>query len=534
MASGIARASALMASGTMVSRVLGFVKTALLAFAIGQTQSVSADAFANGSMLPNTLYLMLVGGMLSSVLVPLIVKASRGPDGGAAYINKIMTLILVILGTVTVLAMAAAPWLVHIFTLDWGADQRALATAFAYWCLPQILLYGLFTVLGEVLNARSVFGPFSWAPAINNLVGIAGIAAFIVIFGADPDGLRTVFDWNGWSIALLAGSGTLGVAIQSAILYIAWTKSGIRYRPDFQWRNMGLGETARVASWSLGSVVAMQLGSIITTNVANSASGGGPSAASMQSAWLLFMLPHSVIAMSIGTAFFTRLATAGQSGDMVGYRENFQSATRAISIVMLFSAALMMAVAPYVSRVVLFGTDESQVQMFALVLRGYLIGLAAFSFLYVVQRGFFALTDMKTPFYFNLVQIVLYSGGGLFSLMLPKQFTVVGLTVTWALSTIIECILAAILLRRKVGMLGGRRILRTLASAIPAGLLAALAGIAMVSVFDMNLGLATVAGAIWRSVVITVVAGVVFVVVLAITRSPDLRLVLTRLKARSR
>ena len=532
MASGIARASALMASGTMVSRLLGFVKTALLAFAIGQTQSISADAFANGSMLPNTLYVMLVGGMLSSVLVPLIVKASMGPDGGAAYINKIMTLILSILTVVTAAAMVAAPWLVHLFTLDWESSQRALATAFAYWCLPQILLYGLFTVLGEVLNARSFFGPFSWAPAINNLVGILGIVAFIMLFGPDPNGDRVVADWNPVSIGVLAGSGTLGVALQAMILYVAWRKVGIRYRPDFRWRHMGLSQTARVAAWSLGSVVVMQLGTIITTNVANSASGAGPSASAMQNAWLLFVLPHSVLAMAVGTAYFTRLAESGQSGDAQGYRHNFQAATRIISVIMLFMTALLMAIAPYVSRVMQFGANQEMVDLFAVVLRAYLIGLAAFSFLFVVQRGFYALADTRTPFFFNVIQIVLYSGLGFVALLLPKTLTVVGLVLGWTIATLLETLIAVLLLRRKVGRLNGRRILRTLTSAIPAAVIAALLGFWIVEWLADAFGPASVWGALLRSAGVGLLLLLVYVAALWATRSPDLAEVTQQVRAR--
>ena len=137
-----------------------------------------------------------MGGMLNAVLVPQIVKAARNPDGGSGYINKIMTLVSVALIVVTVIAMLAAPFLISLLAMDWPPAQLALATAFAYWCLPQIVFYGLYTVLGEVLNARSVFGPYTWAPVVNNIIGIAGIVVFIVMFGADGTGERTALDWT--------------------------------------------------------------------------------------------------------------------------------------------------------------------------------------------------------------------------------------------------------------------------------------------------------------------------------------------------
>ncbi|MFV0433931.1 MAG: murein biosynthesis integral membrane protein MurJ, partial [Leucobacter sp.] len=282
MAGNLMRASAVMASGTMVSRVLGLVKAILLAYAIGSVGSVSADAFQNGNLLPNTLYMILLGGMLNAVLVPQIVKAARNADGGAGYINKILTLISVGMFAITVLAMIAAPWIVWLTAVAWPPDQLALATAFAYWCLPQIVFYGLYTVLGEVLNARSVFGPFTWAPVLNNVIAIAGILVFIAMFGADPTGeLRGVLDWNATSIVVLAGSATLGVIAQALILFWSWRRAGLRYRPDFKWRGMGLGRTARIAAWSLATITVMQLGGLVTNNVVATGSGEGPSTSAM-------------------------------------------------------------------------------------------------------------------------------------------------------------------------------------------------------------------------------------------------------------
>ena len=223
--STIARASTLMAVGTTASRVLGFVKAMVLATAIGVTASVGADSFAVGNMLPNSVYMVLIGGVLSAVLVPQIVQAMTGHDGGSAYVNKLVTIAMVFLFAITALAMVLAPLLVRLYAMAWSPEQLALAVGFAYWALPQIFFYGLFNILGEVLNAKKVFGPSSWAPVLNNIVAITGLVIYIVIFGADPDGNRGVDDWNAGQIALLAGSATLGVAAQAVILSVAWRKA---------------------------------------------------------------------------------------------------------------------------------------------------------------------------------------------------------------------------------------------------------------------------------------------------------------------
>lgn len=504
-----------MASGTMISRMLGFVKAILLVEAIGQTKSISADAFSNGNFLPNALYMLLLGGMLNAVLVPQIVKATKGKDGGAGYINKVLTLVIVVLSLVTLVAMLFAPSIVWVFAVTWPPEQLALATAFAYWCLPQIIFYGLYTVLGEVLNARERFGPFTWAPVLNNVIGIAGILAFIFVFGTDPNGYRTVEDWTQGAIALLAGSGTLGVVVQSLILFVSWRRAGIRFRPDFKWRGMGIGQTMRIASWSLATIIVMNLGGIVTTNVAASASGEGPSSLALQNAWLIFMLPHSVLAVSIGTAYFTSLATAGQLGDKARYRRDFSSSARLITLVMLFAAAAVFAAAPYVSRVMQPTAEVELVNQFSLVLRTYVIGLAAYSLLFVVQRAFYALSDTRTPFLFTSGQIVLFALGSLACMGLPASVRGAGVAFVFSLTTILQVLAALWLLRRKIGRIDGFRLRASFVRSIPAGVAAAGVGTALTSwVVSVNPDF----GMLYAVVVACGTAGVVGVVYFVILR----------------
>ena len=175
---GLGRSSALLASGTIVSRILGFAKVAILAAAIGQVASSSADAFAMANQLPNSIYALVGGGILGAVLVPQVVRSRRHDDGGADFINRIVTLGIVIFAAVAAVATLAAPALVSLYVQSsddgrgFTPEALALATAFAYWCLPQIFFYGLYSVLSEVLNARNMFGPFTWAPVLNNVVAI--------------------------------------------------------------------------------------------------------------------------------------------------------------------------------------------------------------------------------------------------------------------------------------------------------------------------------------------------------------------------
>jgi len=511
-----------MASGTMVSRVLGFVKIAVLVYAIGATESVSGDAFANGNILPNLLYTILLGGMLNAVLVPQIVKAAKNADGGAAYINKILTLVMSALTVVTALTLLAAPWIVSLFTLAWDADQRSLATAFAYWCLPQILFYGLYTMLGEVLNARSVFGPFTWAPVLNNVIAIAGLVVFIAMFGADPDGMRTPEDWSPAAIAVLAGSATLGVAAQALILFVSWHRAGVHYRTDFRWRGMGLGQTGKIASWSLATVIMMQLAGIVTNNVINTASGQGTSVFAMQNAWLLFMMPHSIIAVSLATAYFTRLAGWGQSGNLTEFRKDFSSSARQIALVMVLASVAIVASAPFISRVMNPGVSQPLVDQFTLVLQCYMLGLAAFSFLFMVQRAFYALSDTRTPFFFAAVHVTLLVLLSLTLLAVPKEWLGPSYALVYSSCVIIEALVAVVLLRRRIGFIDARRILGSLLRYAGAAVPALAAGIGASALIRHAWPSVGFVAAIGWAIVVVAIAAAVYVLVLRLLRSPEL------------
>lgn len=534
MSQGIARASAGMAAGTTVSRILGFVKAILLVSAIGQVGSLSGDAFANGNFLPNSIYILLLGGMLNAVLVPQIIKAAQAPDAGAAYINKVLTLVLVLLVVITAVALAVAPWIVNLFALSWGESQLALATAFAYWSLPQIIFYGLFTVLSEVLNSRQVFGPPAWAPVLNNVVGIAGIIVFMLMFGADPDGIRTPADWNPFAIALLAGSATIAVAAQAIVLFLAWRRAGIRYAPDFQWRGMGLRHTGKIASWSLATIVVMQLGGVVTTNVANSASGLGPSSLALQNAWLIFMLPHSILAVSLGTAYFTRFAHAAKSHDVDSLRSNFSESARTIMVVMVFASGAIFAAAPYVSRVMQPGANALVIDEFALVLRAYVLGLALYSLLFIVQRAFYALSDTKTPFWFTTVQIVLFAGGSVACLALAPSIRGAGIALVFGLATLIQVLIALWFLKRRIISIDGRRLGRSFAKTALSGVVATLVATIVVNQVNLRLVDTGFVLAILLSAGVALALGILYVVLLRLLRSEELEVTLNWVREKVR
>ncbi|WP_291050801.1 murein biosynthesis integral membrane protein MurJ [Herbiconiux sp.] len=529
----IGRSSAFLASGTIVSRVIGFVRTIVLAQTIG-TVGVSADAFAIANQLPNNIYVIIAGGTLSAVLVPQIVRALLHADGGRGYINKLLTITMVILGGATILATLLAPVLVTISATRFSADQLALATAFAYWCLPQIFFYGLYTVLGEVLNAKNVFGPFTWAPAVNNIVSIIGLVVFMLLFGSDPAGGRLVSEWTPTSIAVLGGFTTLAVAAQALILFLFWRRAGIRYRPDFAWRGVGLGTAGKLAGWTFGMLLVTQAAGLVETNVASIASGSDASVAIIQYAWLIFMLPHSLVTVSIVTAYFTKMSGHAERGETPQLRTDVAAAIRTTGLFMVLAMFVLIVVAyPFSS---LFSKSFFDTAAMGNVLIAFLVGLIPFTVLFVLQRVFYSLSDTKTPFFLQVLQAVIFTVLALLCSLLPVEWIAVGLAFSLSFATAIQTVVAAVIIRRRLGGTGGRRLtlsfVRYLVAAVPAaaagfGVLVLLGG-----TVEHGFAVSRYAPAILSMAIVGAVMLAVYLGALFALRSPELKTALGPIRAR--
>ena len=536
----VARSSVVMASGTIVSRILGFVRAVLIAAAIGVTTD-AADAFGVANQLPNNVYAIIVGGVLNAVLVPQLVRARSQADGGKGYVDRFVTLAITVFFIVTVVFTMAAPLLVQLYTSGWDKDQLALATAFAYWCLPQLFFYGLYSILGEVLNSRSEFGPFMWAPVLNNVVSIAGLVAFILIFGSDPGGERAVSLWGADQISLLAGSATLGVAAQALILFASWKKIGLSLNLNFQFRGFGLRPALKAASWSLAMVLVTQIGGLVQTAVASTAVAGrneGLAVASVAAAaiaWLIFMLPHSVVTVSIATAYFTRMSQHAANDKLHEFVKDLTTGLRVIALVSVISTATLMMLAYSIARV--FVGEYPATLALGNVIVALMVGLVPFSVVYMIQRAFFALEDTKSPFIFTTIQIAIHITGSLtLGALVEKQWLVVSISILTACSILVQGLVGYLMLRKRIGGMGEASFLRSLAgfvlAAIPAvsvgyGLMIWLGGIAYGSFTLSNVFSAVITSALVGGAMV-----VCYLATLWIFRVPELRELQKQLKVR--
>ncbi|MGF2949519.1 murein biosynthesis integral membrane protein MurJ [Microbacterium alcoholitolerans] len=522
----LGRASAILGAGTLISRVTGLVRTIVLVAAIGSIGQ-AADAFAVANQLPNNVFTIIQTGILTAVIIPQIVRSASHKDGGQAFISKLFTLGTVVFLAVTALAMAIAPWLVALYADKFSPDQLALATAFAYWCLPQIFFYGLYALIGETLNAKRVFGPYTWTPVANNLISIAGFLVFIALFGGNQSRIGV---WDPTMIAVLGGTATLGIALQAGLLLLAWRRTGLSLRPDFRWRGVGLRHVGTLAGWTFLMVMAGQIAGLIQTRVVSAASGEYPSTALMMAAWLVFMLPYSIFAISIGTPYFTQIAEHAAAGRRDEVRSDVARCIRAVSLFVVGSGIALAVAAVPATRI--FTESADQAVQAAPVLVCYLVGLLPLSVLFIVQRAFYAFGDTRTPFLFTLVQVALIIGFSyLAAAVAPLSQLAAAVALGQSIAGLVQTVIAIWILRNR---LGGLELPQTLLSlgrffiaAIPAGF----AGWGVYVLIGAGEGWTAgqtgstfvdkMLGAVGTGV-IGLVAVVVYAIVLLILRAPEL------------
>ncbi len=273
----LARSSKAMAFGTIASRGTGFLRTFVLLFVLG-TAGLSG-AYNNSNTLPNTVYYLMLGGIFTAVVVPLLVRAAKeDPDRGEGYAERIFTLGVVSLLIVTVVATLLSAPLVDLYAggitgqPGTGAYAESVAThhlevLFAYFFIPQIFFYGMDSLLGAILNTRGRFGANMWTPVINNVVVIIVGGVFYLVAKKNTDPLTV----SSGAVHLLAIGTTLGIVIQSICLFPVLRRAGFSMRLRWDLRRNEIGEIGRLAGWMFGYVASQALGNLVVQRAANAA-----------------------------------------------------------------------------------------------------------------------------------------------------------------------------------------------------------------------------------------------------------------------
>ena len=482
------RSSSVMGLGTIISRATGLIRNLLLVAALGT--GLLGDAFNVANTTPNIIYNLLIGGALSAVFVPLIVQSFRQEDGGSAYISRLLSLIASALLFITIAAMLLAPLLISLYAPTFSGRSRDVTLAFALYCLPQILFYGLYGILGQVANAKEKFGPMMWAPIANNLLVIALFSYFISV--TDEISLETISDSQ---IALLGLGSTVGIALQALILIPTLKKSGLKLSFRRDWRGVGLDKAMRLASWAFIFVLVSQIGFLITVNLATRAAvlaqeqgiDYGVGYTPYANAYLVMLLPHSIVTISIVTALLPGLSKLAFDKKLSEVRDQLSKALRLTAILTIPASLFFFFFAEEIASAIFFGISEQSAEYIGRVIAAMSLGLIPLSINLVLIRGLNAFENTKYQVISNLViNLVALTISIWAFLNLDVVDITVGLGVALAISYWVGIVCTYYLLRRYSGPLNTTSLLLFHSKVALIAIVSCLAISSLLSRFDLE------------------------------------------------
>ncbi len=481
VAEGSAAANSMvMAVGSLVSRGTGFIRNLMIGAALG---NLVGNAYTTALFLPNQVYEFLLGGVLTSVLVPVLVRRRKAdPDRGEAYAQRLLTLAVVALAVAVLIALVLAPVLTAIYAGGKDDDYQGLVTKLSFLMLPMLFFTGVSALIAAVLNTRGHFAAPMWAPILNNLVVIGTFGLYIVVYGAEA--LRP--DQMGVDQIVLVGGGTLlGVAVQAAGLLPALRKVGFRWKLRFDFRQLGLRELARLGAWMFCYVAVNQLGLFVVVNLLTRVAGEDDAGLLIyNNVFLLLMMAHGIIAVSIITALMPRMSAAAADGRFRDLTADLSRGTRMVTAVLAPVAVCYAVLAAPISVVVFrygaFTGDNAVATSTVLLVAA--VGLVPFAISQLFTFAFYALPDTRTPALVNIPVVALrvLLQVGLFAAF-SATFAAAGMMLGNAISYVAAAVLSAVLLRPRVGRIGLGGIMRTMGKVVVAALGSALVGLLVVS-----------------------------------------------------
>lgn len=511
----IARSSLAMAGGSVASRLLGVVRQSLIVLAIGQ--GLTGNAFQTANTLPNVIYMIIAGGVLNSILVPQLVRAARNPDGGRDFTDRILTLAGVGFLVVTVVCTAGAGLLIRLYATDIEPDALSLATFFAFLTVPQIFFYGLYAVFGQVLNARGQFAAFGWSPALANVVQIIGLVAFMGFF----DGHVRPGQWSAPMVWVFAGTATLSIVVQALFLLVPLWRSGFRWTPRFGLRGVGLAMTSRVAAWAFAALIVSQLGYLVASKVIWHASEQAdnlhrfiPGILVYSNALFVFIVPHSFVALSIITALYPRISTAAQAGETTVLRREYARGLTVPTALTLPASFALLAFALPVTVLLFSSRDPAELPATAQVLAAMALGVVPFGIDVLNQRFFYAHDDGRTAFWEQVVLTGSATVITLVTLLLRPERTVAIIGLGIVVSNTLSALFGMWFVRKRLGHLGFRGIIRSYLSIGLASLVAV--GIAWPVVLGFDGLVHGRAGALLTLVVAGAVFGIAYLLMASV------------------
>ncbi|WP_411116067.1 murein biosynthesis integral membrane protein MurJ [Streptomyces sp. 058-1L] len=488
--SGVLKSSALMAAGTLVSRLTGFIRSLVITAALGA--ALLGDSFTIAYTLPTMIYILTVGGGLNSVFVPQLVRAMKDDeDGGEAFANRLLTLVMVALGLIVAVAVLIAPVLIQLMSNTIADDVAAnsVAVTFARYCLPTIFFMGVHVVMGQILNARGKFGAMMWTPVLNNIVMIITFGLFIWVYGTSAESRMGVDTIPPEGIRLLGIGTLLGLVVQALAMIPYLREAGFRFRPRFDWKGHGLGKTVKLAKWTVLFVLANQAGVLVVTQLATSAGKlagrDGTGFLAYSNAQLIWGMPQAIITVSVMAALLPRISRAAHDNDPGAVRDDISQGLRNSAVAIVPVAFTFLALGLPMCTLLYASSGAEAARSMGFILMAFALGLIPYSVQYVVLRGFYAYEDTRTPFYNTvIVAAVNAAASALCYVVLPARWAVVGMAFSYGLAYAVGVGVAWRRLRNRLGGdLDGAHIVRTYArlcmAAVPAAIIGGGVGFAI-------------------------------------------------------
>ena len=454
---GLVRSSGIVAIGTLASRITGLARTALLAVVLGTT--ALGDGYTLANTTPNMIYDLLLGGILSATLVPVLVSNRERDDQRGT--DAVLTVATVVLVLITAVALVFAPLIIRLYTTFSGvsgaepsAADTQLATDLLRLFVPQILFYGLATLGSALLNAHRRFAAAAFAPVLNNLALIAVLLVASRMVGDQLTAEEVLADQG---LVLLLGLGTTaGIAAMAIVLWPAIKRAGIRTRVVFDWRNPAVRKVARLSGWTFGYAIVNQVALFVIYSLAYGEDGG---VAAWGIAYQFFQLPYGVFTVSVMTAFTPELASLDERGESSRFAERFLFGLRLIVVVVIpATVGFVLLARPLVQVLLQYKNfDAAAVELTAPTIAAFGWGIVGFSVYLYALRAFYAMKDTRTPFLVNVVENVVNIGLAFVlvtDVVTPGGFGVEGLAWAWSGAYTVAAVIALVVLHRRLGTFG--------------------------------------------------------------------------------
>jgi putative peptidoglycan lipid II flippase len=523
--------TAVMMVGTALSRLTGFLRLTAMTATLGVTVSALGTTYTIANLTPNIVYELILGGILTSVFVPVFVErlATAGPDDAREVADRVISLVAAILVAVAVLGALFAEQIIRLYLVSSDASDRGaqieLGVFLLRWFMPQIVFYGVGAVMTGLLQAHRRFAVPMYAPILNNLVVIGTFIAYAAARGSrspDVEGITFL------EKTILGAGTTLGVVVMTVALWPSLRAIGYRIRLRLAWRHEAVRQLVRLAAWVALYVAANQLAYVVVI-VLNNRFDAGPQI--YTTAFTVFQLPHAIFAVSIFTALLPGMSERWSTGNPDGLRTFLSRGLRDTAVVTIPAALGLIVLAEPIARLLFEHGAAVDADAIAIgdTLRGFAAGLLFFSSFQLLTRTFYAMQDTRTPALVNLgvgaVNIcaaVLYTG--------PLDLGLPGMALAHATSYLVGAVFLVLLLRRRLGPIGGPRIVATVVRASAAAIASAAAALGLIDLWKLPIdaGVLTQALHVGAAVAAGVLVFLISALILRVGEVDDLRKALVR------